>query len=63
RCRGSGWAVEKTGTFYLANNRNFLLGLDTGEVRGERPYSVWKIAMLVVVVLLVLWVLSVFLKR
>ena len=33
RRRGSGSSVEKTGTFYLAKNRNFLLGLDTGLAR------------------------------
>jgi ribosomal protein S27E len=40
-----------------------LVNARTGEVQGERPYSFWKIAMLVVVVLLVLWVGIVFLRK
>jgi ribosomal protein S27E len=40
-----------------------LVNARTGEVQGERPYSVWKIAMLVAVVLLVLWVWIAFLRK
>ncbi len=40
-----------------------LVNARTGEVQGERPYSVWKIAILVGVVLFVLAVWAMFLRR
>jgi hypothetical protein len=40
-----------------------LVNARTGEVQGERPYSVWKIAMLVGLILLLLSVWAMFLKK
>jgi ribosomal protein S27E len=40
-----------------------LVNARTGEVQGERPYSVWKIAMLVAAVLLILWIWAMLSKR
>jgi len=49
---------------YRYNNKSyrFLVNGKTGEVQGERPYSAWKIAFLVVAILLVLGAIYLFSK-
>ncbi|MCZ2443757.1 MAG: DNA helicase PriA, partial [Flavobacteriales bacterium] len=42
---------------------NFLVNGRTGEVQGERPYSAWKIALLVIAVLAVLGVVIYFASK
>jgi hypothetical protein len=46
---------------YRYNNKLFQIVVNgrTGEIQGDRPYSVWKIALLVVAVLLLIILIAI----
>ena len=48
---------------YGGTSYRFLINARTGEVQGERPYSFWKIAGLIVFILMVIIVAALMMNR